>query len=229
MTLRPPHHSVYLETLRSSAGEEPALGEFVELVRRAFDRAFIVNIGSASLRLQRAPEGGSVPILNLDLHPICNVDLVADAHYLPFRDGIVPGLILKCVFEHVPHPFIVRDELKRVLRPGGYVYAKIPFLQPYHAAPDDFHRFTQNGVRELFRDFQIVREGVSVGPSSALTWLLVEYLGILFSFDTDRGYQISRTLWSYPLTLFKYLDVFFRNRRESHRLASAFYIIAQAP
>jgi hypothetical protein len=42
------------------------------------------------------------------------------------------------------------DHLTRLLAPGGHLALSVPFAWVYHAYPDDYWRFTPQGVRKLF-------------------------------------------------------------------------------
>lgn len=212
--LKPPHHSVYFKNLRSSYEEGP---ELVEFLKHFNETDTVVNVGSLSKKIKG--------VYNLDIAYYPNIDLVADAHCMPFKDGSLDGVIIKNVFEHLRDPAKVREELRRVVKRGGRIYAKVPFMQPFHAVPDDYQRFSINGLHEFFKDFEIVEEGISVGPSSALSWFLREYLAILFSFNSKKAYQFWRGFFSYFIAPIKYFDVFFKKRKEAHRLASAFYLV----
>jgi len=214
--LKPPHHSVYFKNLKSSHGEGPELEKFLSDYN---EDDIIVNIGSSSKKIPG--------VYNLDIAYYPNIDIVADAHELPFKDGSLDAVVIKNVFEHLRDPAKVRKELQRVVKEGGRIYAKVPFMQPFHAVPDDYQRYSINGLYEFFKDFKIVEEGISVGPSSALAWFLREYLAILFSFNSRRAYQVMRAIFSYFTAPMKYFDVFFRRRKEAHRLASAFYLILE--
>jgi len=217
---KPPHHSVYFDTFESSTNEGKTLIKFLQ---RFNEGENILNIGSLSKKIN----GSMGNIINLDISFYPNIDIVADAHDLPFKDASLDGIIIKNVFEHLRNPGIVLAEIKRVLKKGGMMYAKIPFMQPFHAVPDDYQRYSINGIMEFLKEFEIIEDGISVGPSSALTWFLVEYLGILFSFNTDRGYRIAKGFFSYLMAPIKYFDIFFRNKKYAKNLASAFYVIVK--
>jgi ubiquinone/menaquinone biosynthesis C-methylase UbiE/uncharacterized protein YbaR (Trm112 family) len=213
---KPPHHSVYFKNLRTSNDEGPEL----EMFLKDFGESdVVVNVGSLSKKIPG--------VYNLDIAYYPNIDIVADAHELPFKDGSLDGVIIKNVFEHLKDPARVRDELRRVVKNGGRIYAKVPFMQPFHAVPDDYQRYSINGLHEFFKDFNVLEEGISVGPSSALAWFLQEYLAILFSFNSDKAYKIGRSAFAYFTAPIKYFDTFFRKRKEAHRLASAFYLILE--
>lgn len=146
------------------------------------DGALIANVGSAALRY------GS-RVLNVDLFPDYGVDVVGDATQLPLQDGSVDGFISRRVLEHVCKPGKAVAEMHRALKPGGRVWCEIPFLQGYHPTPTDFQRYTKAGMADLFDQFTVVELGVASGPSSTVSWVMREYLAILFSFNNPAPLQ----------------------------------------
>jgi SAM-dependent methyltransferase len=46
------------------------------------------------------------------------------------------------VLEHVPDPRIAVEQIRRVLKPGGWLLATTPFMVPYHPDPRDYWRMT---------------------------------------------------------------------------------------
>ena len=72
---------------------------------------------------------------------------------LPFDDESFDGVVLKDVLEHVADPVTLVREVRRVLRPGGRVFASSPDAQRW--VWDDYtHRrpFTRKSFRLLFED-----------------------------------------------------------------------------
>lgn len=55
------------------------------------------------------------------------------------------------VLEHVMYPYEVLENINRNLKPKGYLHLSVPFLYPQHA-PDDYLRYTENGLRRLAKE-----------------------------------------------------------------------------
>lgn len=91
-------------------------------------------------------------ITGLDIHPGNCVDLVGDAHGLSrfLRPGSLDAVLSASVLEHLHAPWLLAAEINRVLKPGGLVYHQAPGAWPAHAQPNDFWRFSAEGLRVLF-------------------------------------------------------------------------------
>ncbi|MEQ1514997.1 MAG: class I SAM-dependent methyltransferase [Usitatibacteraceae bacterium] len=72
-----------------------------------------------------------------------------DAHALPFPDGEFESVLLLDVMEHLRNPDICLKEIARVLKDGGKLFLKVPFLYPIHDAPIDFTRWTRFGLSQI--------------------------------------------------------------------------------
>jgi ubiquinone/menaquinone biosynthesis C-methylase UbiE len=107
-------------------------------------------------------------VVGFDIYGSPLTQFVADAHRIPMADASIDAVVIQAVLEHVLDPGDVVRELHRVLRPGGLVYAETPFLQPVHAGPYDFARYTSSGHRYLFRAFEEIDAGPVAGPGAQL-------------------------------------------------------------
>jgi len=86
------------------------------------------------------------------------VDVIADAHNLPFRDGAFDLVISTEVLEHVREWHAVVEGMKRVLKPYGMlvVTTRGPGF-PLHGYPYDYWRYRVEDFREIFNDMAIYR------------------------------------------------------------------------
>lgn len=81
------------------------------------------------------------------------VDIIADAHNLPFPDEAFGQIICSEVLEHLSEPTIAVKEMARVLVEEGRLILTVPFIYPIHEAPHDYNRFTYYGLKKMFTPF----------------------------------------------------------------------------
>ncbi|HEY4169474.1 MAG TPA: methyltransferase domain-containing protein [Reyranella sp.] len=73
-------------------------------------------------------------------------------------------LVVCChVLEHTPAPMRAARNIESLLRPGGLAYISTPWSQAFHAAPDDYWRFSRRGLALLFRRLEILSSFYSGG------------------------------------------------------------------
>jgi uncharacterized protein YbaR (Trm112 family)/SAM-dependent methyltransferase len=123
------------------------------------------------------------------------LDVVGDAHALPFRDASLGLVYTTAVFEHLRQPFVAAQEIRRVLKPGGHVLADCAFVFPFHDYPAVYFNASQDGLRSLFAEFTEVLVHVTPWqmPSYSLRAFLAEYLR-LFAAETPREREFAETL-----------------------------------
>lgn len=188
--------------------------------RYASKDGLVVDVGSGPERLAKE-------FVNVDVVPFPEVDIVADAQYLPFETGSVHALVNESVLEHVEDAPAVAKEMMRVLAPGGFLYASIPFIHPYHASPDDFNRYTLSGLKKLFDGLDIVEAGVRSGPWSAFLIFLAYWLGVVFSFGSKKAAPFLAHMFMLILGPLKFLDVLFMFLPGADAVAAHVYIIGR--
>jgi hypothetical protein len=167
----------------------------------------IIDIGSGNRRIDRN-------IVCVDVFGYDEVDIVCDIMRLPFRNGSVDAFISRSVLEHVPKPEDVVRILTQKTRAGGLSLHLIPFMMPFHASPNDFKRFTHQGVRVLFEGWEVLEQFAATGPMTLFLLCAIEVLSILFSFGNRACKSYFYLAWCGLLFPLKYLDVLFvRNER----------------
>jgi SAM-dependent methyltransferase len=73
-------------------------------------------------------------------------------------------LVVCChVLEHTPAPMRAARNIETLLRPGGLAFISTPWSQAFHAAPDDYWRFSRRGLALLFRQLEFLSSFYSGG------------------------------------------------------------------
>lgn len=191
-----------------------------KLIREIEQRDFIgLNIGSGVTNY-------SDKIINFDLQPFKNVEIIGDLFKLPFQDATFDYVFSIYVLEHIPNPEHAIREMHRVLKPGGLCYCFIPFIQGFHAAPNDYIRLTSKGVEKYFSEFDILRNR-GLGPTSALLWILQEWMAIVFSFNSRKLHFVMHTFFMCTTFPFKYFDLLLSRNKLARNIASVNEVLAR--
>jgi len=140
----------------------------------------------------------------LDIEEKYYPDIVGDITDMPLKDESIDAIICKAVLEHVAEPQMAVKEIYRVLKKRGKCFVYVPFLYPYHAHQGvykDYYRYTEDGIRYLFRDFKSIEICPVRGNLETvfnLTYLrkirilmpLIRFLDRFFSGKQVSGYNI---------------------------------------
>jgi len=94
--------------------------------------------------------------VGVDLSEGASVDLVLDlAQRFEAIDEALESRRFGTIFslsvmEHCENPFVMADNMTRLLKPSGKVVLSVPFAWKFHGYPSDYWRFTAEGVKKLF-------------------------------------------------------------------------------
>jgi len=179
-----------------------------------------VNLGSG-------PRVIGENIINVDIYPYKEVEVVSDLTSLPFESDSVALIVCDNVLEHVTEPTKAVREMYRILEPGGMAYISTPFLYPFHSSPSDYHRWTHQGLRHLLREFKIIEIGVRGGAMSGLTIWLCYMSASIFSFGSVRLHTLILNLTLFVFFPIKFIDIILNLFPFSLETASVFYCIVE--
>lgn len=135
-------------------------------------KLLIIGGGARGIGTDCFYDDSEIQVVSFDIYASPLTHFIADAHKIPLAAESVDGVWIQYVLEHVLEPWTVINEIKRVLKGDGLVFAETPFLQQVHEGPYDFVRFTHSGHRWLFRDFHEIKSGISMGSGIQLLWTL---------------------------------------------------------
>jgi SAM-dependent methyltransferase len=167
-------------------------------------RILIIGGGALGNGVENLYALDEVDLLSFDIYASALVQFLADAHRIPLASQSVDAVLIQAVLEHVLEPGAVVDEIYRVLKPSGLVYAETPFLQQVHEGPYDFTRFTDSGHRYLFRWFERIDSGVAAGPGTQLAWSIDYFFRALFR--SQKIGILARIAASWLFHLDRFLD-----------------------
>lgn len=151
--------------------ETPYMGTvnlFIELMAQR-ERPSVLETGTrrsiperSTLHKDWVPHAGEY--IGTDFQDGLDVDVVADIHSLSavFGENRFDAVLSTSTFEHVQYPWIAAEEICKVLKPGGLVFIHTHQTYPLHAYPNDYWRFSTDGLKTLFREevgFKILDTG----------------------------------------------------------------------
>ncbi|MCG3206488.1 MAG: hypothetical protein FOGNACKC_00087 [Anaerolineae bacterium] len=182
---------------------------FVKQHIRSIKPGMVLNLGSGSRRIfPKTPAG--VKEIGLDIIARPTTLALGDSHQLPLKDQTFSAIVAREVLEHFHDPDAAVEEMHRLLINGGKVILTTRFLFPVHDAPHDYFRFTDYGLRYLFRDFskvQIVAQDHSIvavavvlarlaleGPPN-LFRAVMNFIVVLFALVLFFSEKIGHIIW----------------------------------
>jgi O-antigen biosynthesis protein len=129
---------------------------FRELVAKTFpqEKIKILDVGSYGVNgtyKEIFSDSGKYCYTGLDVGPGPNVDYVpADPYYWPeLHDESFEVIISGQAFEHIEYPWLIIEEMNRVLKKNGLICIVAPSRGPEHKYPVDCWRYYPDGFRAL--------------------------------------------------------------------------------
>jgi SAM-dependent methyltransferase len=209
--------------LSVTSGQNPIaerlVNVFLSRVKAASEKPTILVIGGGveGKGTRNLYSDEHIKLIGTDVYASPHTRLIADGHALPFVDGSFDGVWIQAVLEHVLEPRLVAEEIYRVLKPSGLIYAETSFLQQVHEGAYDFTRFTLGGHRWLFRRFEEIEAGVVHGAGTSLIWSLRWLWRSL-----GAGDPLS-TLLALPFFWIRFLDRFGRGRSSEDAASDVYF------
>ena len=196
-----------------------------EMLMQGSDNPRVLILGGSILGQGMEPlfTYPSIEFVETDVSFGPRTKLICDAHDIPFEDESFDGVIAQAVLEHVVDPYRCVEEIHRVLKPDGLVYAETPFIQQVHGGRYDFTRFTPLGHRRLFRMFGEIDSGAVCGPGMALAWSYQHFLVSLAG--SGKARTLAALFAAYTSWYLKYMDYFLIDRPAARDAASGCYFI----
>ena len=184
-------------------------------------KVLIIGSGEKSFGNEKLWNEVNIEIHGIDIYRSGTVDVICDAHHLPLLTNSYDGVWIQAVLEHVVEPQKVANEIHRVLKEKGVVYAETPFMQQVHEGAYDFTRFTVLGHRYLFKNFEMVDMGGNGGPEVVFAWA-IRYL----SWSIFRSKKIAKFIGVLAEILVRPLG-FLVSKESMHDASSGVYFLGR--
>lgn len=136
----------------------------------------IIDVGGRRARqrgfYERIYLKDNITYVNID--PSTDPDIVCDATSIPVDDNSYSAALCCEVLEHVFDPKAVLKEMRRIVKPGGFIYVVVPFMYPVHADPDDYGRYTDSFWRRSGSELNLIVE--SLDPQGDIYTLTIDMI-----------------------------------------------------
>ncbi len=124
------------------------------------EKELVLDVGCGPKPYQPLFSKKSREYIGIDIKRSSLADVICSAEKMPFIDNYFSAILCSEVLEHVSEPDLVIEECTRVSKKGSFLFVAVPGTWPVHGAPNDYWRWTEFGLKRLFRDFG----GVEVEP-----------------------------------------------------------------
>lgn len=139
-------------------------------------------------------------------YPGAKPDIIGDALKVPMKDKSIDSVFSSQVLEHVPNPQKMIDEIYRILKKDGICILTTHMAQVLHGEPHDYFRFTEYGLRELFKKFK----HIEIKPNGGALLAIFQF----FIFAVDEKFPlISKPFITILNIIIKRLDKIFFDKR----------------
>lgn len=143
-----------------------------------------------------------------DCAGIANLDYVINAEgAIDETDNTFDLILSTQVLEHVPDPAGYLAEARRLLKPGGLLLCSTHGSFEDHACPDDFWRWTSEGLRRTLIAAGFTVEQMSkltTGPRAMVFTFERNYHELWAQMRQHRGSALRLVLWPFIFMLRKY-------------------------
>jgi hypothetical protein len=94
-------------------------------------------------------------VVGLDMEAGDGVDLVHNLEIAaPASLGKFRHVDCISVLEHSKQPWLVAQNIEKVMKSGATLFLSVPFIWRFHGYPNDYFRFTAEGVKVLFKNIE---------------------------------------------------------------------------
>jgi SAM-dependent methyltransferase len=200
-----------------------------DFINELSDASIVLDLGAKASRC-KAVLGRELPgYLSTDIAFDSSLDFLSDAHAIPLRSESIDAVLCVSVLMYCENPFVVLDEMLRILKPGGVIYVNTPFVYRAAKDPDDYYRFSASGLRKLCQSFEVIQSGFSRGPASTMADMLSHFCAVLFSFNSKAIHSVLLDFFQWCFFWMKYCDRVIAGYRMAEVIHSGAFFVGRKP
>ena len=188
-------------TLDSYGNVRLLLGAVQRALGRFTGEVLDVGCGRMPYKSLILSESRAMRYIGLDL-PDDNYeppDLLWDGHTIPLPDASVDSALLTEVLEHCPDAEAVLQEVRRVLRPNGFLFLTVPFVWPIHCVPYDEFRYTPFSLRRILESVGFANPSIEATGGRHAVLAVILGLWVRRRALTSRVHVVTKAILSFLL------------------------------
>lgn len=169
-------------------------------------------------------------LYNVDISDSPSTSVVGDAMALPFRDQSCELCVCQEVLEHLRAPWLATREMARILKDGGAAYFQVPFVLGVHSGPNDYYRFTLDGLEALVvqAGLSVEKIGVSCGSGTGFYRIAVEFCASVVGLGGRPAYLFAKGLAAVLLAPLKLFDLLLnKNSGVPGKIDGGYWVVAR--
>jgi len=160
--------------------------------------------------------GSGRTIIGLDVddavltNPTLDQRLVYDGKAIPLDSGSIDLIVSDHTFEHVTDPDLTTGELDRVLKPGGWLCARTPYL--YSAlvlasslVPNRRHAFLLDHVQKGRHSRDVFPTTYGMNSRSAIKKYFPDYTDASYTYSPEPAYHFGSMLIFKAMQVYQYV------------------------
>ena len=159
-----------IPTLKINSVARIGLDKLLKTQFKRLKKGTVLDVGSKT-----SPYKKIIPhdrYLRLDIDASNKPDICCDLHLLNSHDNSFDTIIATEVLEHLYDPQKAIDNIHKTLKKDGTCILSTRFAHEYHPGPFDYYRFSSDGLKHLFRNFDNV-EIFHHGNRLHVIWMLI--------------------------------------------------------
>jgi len=113
----------------------------------SYGQGYALDVGCKDQRYRKLIELKGYEYVGLDITSKGKNTVIADAHYVPFRENSFSLILCTETIEHLTDPFEALREMSRTLNDDGVLILSAPYAFP--SKHGDYYRFSDHGLIEI--------------------------------------------------------------------------------